>query len=219
MGGFGVRRALSAAIIAAGVVVSGSAAAQKMPKEPYVPKEPVVVTVPDGPVPISPPAYRPPSRAEVLGIRIEPNGALITGPMNARRTFLPLDKAIVGDAMRGHWARSVAACAPRPMDWENGGERTATDNIMVNDDLIDAKRPMRILQSFIPVPPHISFAMLESGKPMVQRARRHRDAEEILVIFAMPDGKRDYSVMTLSADHRSIIFQNGHSREVAVRCP
>lgn len=214
-GRIGVGRALSAVVIAA-ACGSGLAGAQMVPTDAYVP---VAVTVPDGLGPSAPPSHSPPDGGAIAGIRIERNGALITGPINARRTYLPLDKAIVGEAMRGHWARSVEICGPRPVGWDDGGERVAADNIMIRDDGIDAKVPMRILQSFVPVPPHMSFAMLESGNPMVQRARRYRGAEEILVIVAMPDGRRDYSVMTLAPDHRSIMFRNGHSREVAVRCP
>jgi hypothetical protein len=171
LGGFGVGRALSAVVIAA-ACGSGLAGAQMVPTDAYAPQKPVEVTVPDGRGASAPPSHSPPDRGEIAGIRIERNGALITGPINARRTFLPLDKAIVGEAMRGHWARSVKACGPRPVGWDDGGERVAADNIMIRDDGIDAKVPMRILQSFVPVPPHMSFAMLESGKPMVQRARR-----------------------------------------------
>lgn len=219
MKGFGVGRALSAAIMAAVFIANSGAAAQEPPLAAPAPSPAPVTVSEDRASNMPSPSYRPLSRTEISGIRIESNGALITGPINARRTFIELDRPIIADAMQGHWARSVEVCAPRPANWKDGGARVAAENLMISEDLIDAKVPMRILQSFVPSPPHISLAMLQSGKKMMLRASQYKKAEEILVIVALPNGARNYTVLRVSPDRSSMVLQNGRSRETAVRCP
>lgn len=191
-----------------------TAAAMQSPAD----QQPILVTVPDGPPParMTPP---PPATPQILGIRIESSGALITGPMNARRTYIPLDRALIPPAMRGHWAKDQAAClAPQYWD-DSSGQSAAKDNLLITDQAIIAKQKLSAVQSFVPPPPTITLAMLQSGKPMLLPARRHRSAPEILTIFALPDGQKFYGIMRLSPSGDSIQLQSDGSNESAIRCP
>lgn len=180
--------------------------------------QPMVVIVPDGPPParITPSL---PTKPEILGIRIESNGALITGPMNARRTYIPLDRILIPPAMRGHWAKDQAACLA-PQYWnDSNGQSAAKDNLLITDQAIIAKQKLSAVQSFVPPPPTITLSMLQSGKPMLLPARRHRYAPEILSIFTLPDGQKIYGIMRLSPSGDSIQLQSHGSNESAIRCP
>lgn len=167
-------------------------------------------------VPLQKPVTRDP--AEILGIRIESNGALITGPMNARRVFIPLDRPIVPKGMLGHWARSADACSA-----PTGGQTAAADavvenNFFITSEEILARQRMRIVQTFVPLPSTFTLATLQSGRRLVLPARKHRGATEILVIVSMPDGKRDYSIINLLSEGQELDLRNRNSHETAVRC-
>lgn len=207
--------AASLALVFAAASIAPMAAAMHSPADP----QPILVTVPDGPPParIAPPP--PATTPEILGIRIESNGALITGPINARRTYIPLDRALIPPAMRGHWAKDQAACLA-PQYWDDAsGQSAAKDNLLITDQAIIAKQKLSAIQSFVPPPPTITLAMLQSGKPMRLPARRHRHAPEILAIFTLPDGTKNYAVMRLSPSGETIQLQSHGSNESAIRCP
>src|SRR5690606_15925519 len=146
-------------------------------------------------------------------------GALITGPMNARRTYIPLDRILIPPAMRGHWAKDQAGClAPQYWD-DSSGQSAAKDNFLVTDQAIIAKQKLTAVQIFVPPPPSITLAMLQSGKPMMLPARRHQNATEILSIFTLPDGQKIYGIMRLSPSGDSFQLQSHGSNESAIRCP
>ncbi|HET6538576.1 MAG TPA: hypothetical protein VFG34_10765 [Sphingopyxis sp.] len=206
--------AASLALAFAVASIAPMAAAMGNPADP----QPVVVIVPDSPPParITPPS---PAKPEILGIRIESNGALITGPMNARRTYIPLDRVLIPPAMRGHWAKDQAACLA-PQYWDDAsGQSAAKDNLLITNQAIIAKQKLSAVQSFVPPPPTITLAMLQSGKPMRLPARRHRYAPEILTIVTLPDGAKNYVVMRLSPSGETIQIQSHGSKESAIRCP
>ena len=167
------------------------------------------------------PKQRPVARdpADILGIRIESNGALITGPMNARRVFIPLDRPIVPKGMLGHWARSADACSAPAEGHRGAVDAVAENNVFFTSEEIVARQRMRIVQTFVPLPSTFTLATLQSGRQLVLPARKHRAAEEILVIVSTPDGKRDYSIINLLSEGQALDLRNRNSRETAVRCP
>jgi len=184
----------------------------------FAQSEPMTVIQDD--LPPTAPQQRPVTRdpAEILGIRIESNGALITGPMNARRVFIPLDRPIVPTGMLGHWARSADACSAPPEGHRGVVDAVAENNVFLTSDEIVARQRMRIVQAFVPLPSTFTLATLQSGRKLVLPARKHRAAEEILVILAMPDGKRDYSIINLLSEGQALDLRNRNSHETAVRC-
>lgn len=157
--------------------------------------------------------------AEILGIRIESNGALITGPMNARRVFIPLDRPIVPKGMLGHWARSADACSLPAKGQTAAADAVAENNVVITSDEIAGRQRFRIVQTFVPLPPTFTLATLQSGRRLVLPARKYRSAEEVLVILSKPDGTRDYSIVRLLSDGQAIDLQNRNSHETALRCP
>ena len=176
-------------------------------------------------VPSPPPASPAPQGAairrdpsQILGIRIESNGALITGPVNARRVYIPLDRPIIPEGMRGHWARSAEICALASEREEAAGQAVVKDNVLITDQEIVAKQRMRILQAFVPLPDTFTMAMLQSGRPLVLPARKHKRAAEVLVIFSTPGGERDYGEIGLLPGGQTIDFHSRSSRETAIRC-
>ncbi|MCC2602963.1 hypothetical protein [Sphingopyxis yananensis] len=205
--------AASLALAFAVASIAPMAAATQSTNDP----QPMVVIVPDGPPPARITSSLP-TKPEILGIRIESNGALITGPMNARRTYIPLDRILIPPAMRGHWAKDQAGClAPQYWD-DSSGQSAAKDNFLVTDQAIIAKQKLTAVQIFVPPPPSITLAMLQSGKPMMLPARRHQNATEILTIFTLPDGQKIYGIMRLSPSGDSIQLQSHGSNESAIRC-
>lgn len=156
--------------------------------------------------------------SEILGIRIESNGALITGPVNARRVYIPLDRPIVPKGMRGPWARSANVCK-LPSEWEKTeANAMAEDNLLITNQEIIAKQRLQIRRIFVPLPPTFTLAMLQSGRPLALPARKHKNAAEILVIFSMPNGQRDYLTISLLSEGQIIDLQSRSSHETAVRC-
>lgn len=198
------------ALISMSAFQAPSALAQSQPIQVIIQDAPYT---PSAPVPA---ATRDPS--EIQGIRIESNGALITGPVNARRVYIPLNRPFIPEGMRGHWARSADIC-DLPSDREKAdGQAVATDNALITKQEIVAKRRFQVLQTFIPLPPTFTLAMLESGRPLMAPAHKHKRAEEILVIFSMPDGHRDFSVISLHSEGQAITLRRRSSHETAVRC-
>jgi hypothetical protein len=197
------------------VTLSGVAAAQNSASP-----QPMIVSVPDGPPPANAPRTAPPAPTSpaIPGIRIESNGALITGPVNARRTYIPLDRLTIPTPMQGHWAKNQAACVPLAQWDDANGPSAPPDNLRITDTAIIAKARMTATQSYVPLPPSISFAMLQSGKPVQLSARPYRKATEILVIFTLPNGDKNHAVMRLSPSGDSIQLQSHGSNESAIRC-
>lgn len=172
-------------------------------------------------IPFPSPAQESPVKSdpsEIPGIRIESNGALITGPVNARRVYIPLDRPIVPKGMRGPWARSADVCK-LSSEWEKTeANAMAEDNLLITNQEIIAKQRLQIRRIFVPLPPTFTLAMLESGRTLALPARKQKNAAEILVIFSMPNGQRDYLTIRLLSEGQIIDLQSRSSHETAVRC-
>lgn len=182
----------------------------------------------DAPIPMDYPAWpldhRPPavSRHSVAadpdqmpGIRIESNGALITGPLNERRVYVPLDRPLLPQAFQGRWAATPELCnALRPRT-RNG--EIPDGVIQIGRDKIMGRQHLSILKTFVPLPSNFTMEMLNSGRDLTLSASRYGDAAKVLIIFSEPDGMRNYRELSLLED-RSLDIQNGHGHETALRC-
>jgi hypothetical protein len=77
---------------------------------------------------------------------------------------------------------------------------------------------MAVVKTFVPLPSSFTLEMLQSGRQLVLPARRYRQAEKVLVIHTLPDGRRDYAEIGVSPDSRVLELQGRNGRETAVRC-
>lgn len=176
-------------------------------------KVPVPVDIP--PPPYGPRLQPPADPDQIVGIRIEDNGALITGPLDARRVYISLDQPALPRGFEGVWAKEAALCASAVE-----GSRTGVmpdGGLVIRPTEIVTIRRFSILKLFVALPSTFTMAMLNFGQNLQLPASRYRDAEKVLAIFAYPDGKRDYAELTLLPDDR-LDIQNRNSHEEAERC-
>jgi|GEM_PF-1680376 len=179
---------------------------------------PVIVDVPPPRRSTTPQAQPDPDPNAILGVRIEDNGALITGPMNARRVYIPLDRADLPTGFRSLWAGDAALCASaveadrqHPNDLPDGSLRIGRKQIV-------GRQTMEILQLFVLLPSDFTWDMLESGRRLVLPASRYQDATKVLAIFSGPDGKRGYIELERTADGDGLRLRTRASNETATRC-
>ncbi len=177
--------------------------------------EPMTVIVPSAaPLKPQPPAPRDPNA--IQGIRIEGNGALITGPLGSRRVYIPLDKPIVPKPLVGLWVGKEDLCASAPAE---AVDALPPDGILrITDTEMLGRMRMAVVKTFVPLPSSFRLEMLQSGRQLVLPARRYRKAEKVLVIHTLPDGRRDYAEIGVSPDRRVLELQGRNGRETAVRC-
>lgn len=152
----------------------------------------------------------------IAGIRIEPNGALITGPLDQRRVYIPFDRPVWPAGFEGVWAGEASICASAITESRTGA--LPDGSLQIGHAEIVGRQRLAILKMYAPLPSTFTMAMLNSGRKLELPASRYRDATKVLVILSAPDGKRDYEELTLLADG-GLDLQNTHSHETAVRCP
>lgn len=169
-------------------------------------------------IPRMPAAAPPRDPSQIAGIRIDGNGALITGPLDHRRVYIPLDKPIVPSAFFGLWAGTPAVCVAAAASRTDSAS-TPDGSLVIGKTAIVGRKRMTILQTFVPLPATLTMAMLDSGRPLVLPAGKYRGARKVLVTFALPDGQRDYREIGILQDGKTLELQKGNGNETATRCP
>ncbi|WP_059152997.1 hypothetical protein [Novosphingobium barchaimii] len=178
--------------------------------------QPVIVTTPaqTGSAGNQPP--RDPNQIE--GIRIEDNDALITGPINQRRVYIPLDKPVMPAGFRTAWVAKLDSCAAARVALSHPAATLPADTLLITDTQMIARKTWSILQVYVPLPESFTMAMLDSGRPLVLPASKYRGAGKVLVIYAESDGHRGYMELTQLDKGAKLDMSNNRSRETGLRC-
>ncbi len=177
--------------------------------------EPMTVIVPP-----TPPQKLQPSAPwdpnAIPGIRIEENGALVTGPLDSRRVYIPLDKPIVPKPLVGLWVGKRGLCASAPAEAE--GMLPPDGVLRITGTEMLGRVRMTVVNTFVPLPSSFTLEMLQSGRRLVLPSHRYRDVQKVLVIHTLPDGRRDYAEIGVTPDARVLELHGRNGRETAFRC-
>lgn len=212
---WGIRMVSRGLACLAAISVAGGAASSMAQSN----EAPIPMDYPSWPMDHRPPAVSRPSEAadpdQILGIRIESNGALITGALNERRVYLPLDRPLLPEGFQGLWAGTPELCNTVRRGTRN--PEIPNGVIQIGPNEIVGRQRLSILKTFVPLPSSFTMEMLNSGRNLTLSASPYRDATNVLLIVSEPDGVRDYIEFVLLKDD-SLVIQSRHSHETALRC-
>ncbi len=189
-------------------IAAPQAAAQSSPV-------PVIV---DTAQPSHPATTSPSDPKQIAGIRIEGNGALITGPLDHRRVYIPLDKPVIPDGFKAVWAAKPELCGPAAAAAKSDPGKLPDGSLTITGKDIIARKILAIEKVYVPLPSSFTTAMLESGRPLVLPATQYRQAPKLLVIYFEPDGTRNYNELGLAEDGGKLSIGRGNGEEIALRC-
>jgi hypothetical protein len=178
--------------------------------------QPVIVTTPalTGSGGNQPP--RDPNQIE--GIRIEDNDALIIGPINQRRVYIPLDQPVMPAGFRTAWVAKPESCAAARVALSDPTATLPAGTLLITDTQMIVRKTSRILRVYVPLPDSFTMAMLGSGRPLVLPASKYRGVGKVLAIYSESDGHRGYMELTQLDKGAKLDMSNNRSRETGLRC-
>ncbi|QDG93779.1 hypothetical protein NIBR502774_14330 (plasmid) [Rhizobium sp. NIBRBAC000502774] len=155
---------------------------------------------------------------EIKGIRIQSNGALITGPIGARKVYIRLDSAVVPPRFQALWVGDQTLCASAREAGRSNSEKLPDGTILLTDGQMFGRQTYDIQQVFVPLPSTFTLDMLNSGKQLVLPASDYRSTLEALVIFSRRDKGRDYMGLSLSDQEQKLNLWGKNGKETGSRC-
>ncbi len=165
------------------------------------------------------PAATPPSDPkQIAGIRTEGNGALITGPLDHRRVYIPLDTPVIPNGFKAVWAARPELCGPAGAAARSEPTKLPDGSLVITEKDIIGRKIWAIQKVYVPLPSSFTKATLESGRPLVLPAFEYRKAPKVLMIYYEPDGTRNYIELTLLENGRKLSIGRGNGEETALRC-
>jgi len=155
---------------------------------------------------------------EIKGIRIESNGALITGPIGERKVYIRLDSAITPLGFQALWVGDQALCTSAREASRSNPENLPDGSILLTDRQMFGRQTYDIQEVFVPIPSTFTLDMLNSGKQLVLPASDYRSALEALVIFSRRDKGRDYMGLTLADQGHTLDLWGPNGKETGTKC-
>ncbi|WP_296081954.1 hypothetical protein [uncultured Agrobacterium sp.] len=154
---------------------------------------------------------------DIKGIRIEPNGALITGPLNARKVYIKLDAVDLPRTFQSIWVGDQALCSLASEASKSNAEEMPDGSIFLTERQFFGRQKYDIQAVFVPIPDTFTLDLLNSGKQLVLPGADYRMASEALIIFSSR-GHRDYLILSLIAQGQKLNVRGQNGTETAVRC-
>jgi len=159
-----------------------------------------------------------PDPDKIIGIRIESNGALITGPIGKRKVYIRLDSAVVPPRFRALWVADQTLCASAREAGRSNPEKLPDGSILLTEGQLFGRQTYDIQEVFVPIPSTFTLDMLNSGKQLVLPALDYRSTPEALVIFSRQDNGRDYMGLSLADQGQKLKLWGQHGAETGTRC-